>query len=138
MSKMKKIDHWWGCREIRTLIHCWWECNNNLEKHQGSFLEIEAIPTLWSFHFISKCWIYICIKIYTWMCIVIGEGDGTPHSSTLAWKIPWMEEPGGLPSMGLHRVGHDWSDLVAAAAAVHSNFIYSRLKLEIKNSSTGE
>ena len=40
-----------------------------------------------------------------------------PHSSTLAWKIPWMEEPGGLPSMGLHRVGHDWSDLAAAAAA---------------------
>ena len=30
-----------------------------------------------------------------------------PHSSTLAWKIPWMVEPGGLPSMGLHRVGHD-------------------------------
>ena len=29
------------------------------------------------------------------------------HSSTLAWKIPWMEEPGGLPSMGSHRVGHD-------------------------------
>jgi len=30
-----------------------------------------------------------------------------PHSSTLAWKIPWMEEPGGLLSMGSHRVGHD-------------------------------
>ena len=30
-----------------------------------------------------------------------------PHSSTLAWKIPWMEEPGGLQSMGLLRVGHD-------------------------------
>ena len=29
-----------------------------------------------------------------------------PHSSTLAWKIPWMEEPSGLPSMGSHRVGH--------------------------------
>ena len=40
-----------------------------------------------------------------------------PHSSTLAWKIPWMEEPGGLPSMGSHRVGHDWSDSAAAAAA---------------------
>ena len=40
-----------------------------------------------------------------------------PHSSTLAWKIPWMEEPGGLQSMGSHRVGHDWSDLAAAAAA---------------------
>ena len=31
----------------------------------------------------------------------------SPHSSTLAWKIPWMEEPGGLQSMGLLRVGHD-------------------------------
>ena len=29
------------------------------------------------------------------------------HSSTLAWRIPWTEEPGGLPSMGSHRVGHD-------------------------------
>ena len=32
-----------------------------------------------------------------------------PHSSTLAWKIPWTEEPGGLQSMGSHRVGHDWT-----------------------------
>ena len=30
-----------------------------------------------------------------------------PHSSTLAWQIPWMEEPGGLQSMGSHRVGHN-------------------------------
>ena len=35
-----------------------------------------------------------------------GEGDGT-HSSTLAWKIPWAEEPGGLQSMGSLKVGHD-------------------------------
>ena len=39
------------------------------------------------------------------------------HSSVLAWRISGMGEPGGLPSMGLHRVGHDWSDLAAAAAA---------------------
>ena len=45
-----------------------------------------------------------------------GEGNG-PYSSTLAWKIPWIEEPGGLPSMGSHRVRHDRSDLAAAAAA---------------------
>ena len=32
-----------------------------------------------------------------------------PHSSTLAWKIPWMQEPGGLQSMGLRRVGHNWA-----------------------------
>ena len=38
------------------------------------------------------------------------------HSSVLAWGIPRMGEPGGLPSLGSHRVGHDWSDLAAAAA----------------------
>ena len=40
-----------------------------------------------------------------------------PHSSTLAWKIPWTGEPGGLPSMRSYRVGHGWSDLAAAATA---------------------
>ena len=39
------------------------------------------------------------------------------HSSTLAWRIPGTGETGGLPSMGSHRVGHDWSDLAAAATA---------------------
>ena len=38
------------------------------------------------------------------------------HTSVLAWRIPGTAEPGGLPSMGLHRVRHDWSDLAAAAA----------------------
>ena len=38
------------------------------------------------------------------------------HSSVFAWRIPGMGELGGLPSMGSHRVGHDWSDLAAAAA----------------------
>ena len=37
-----------------------------------------------------------------------------PHSSVLAWRIPGMGEPGGLLSMGSHRVRHDWSDLAAA------------------------
>ena len=38
------------------------------------------------------------------------------HSSVLAWRIPGTGEPGGLPSVGSHRVRHDWSDLAAAAA----------------------
>ena len=41
------------------------------------------------------------------------------HSSAFAWRIPGTGEPGGLPSMGSHRVGHDWSDLAAAAAAAY-------------------
>ena len=36
------------------------------------------------------------------------------HSSVFVWRIPGMGEPGGLPSMGSHRVGHDWSDLATA------------------------
>ena len=39
------------------------------------------------------------------------------HSSVLAWRIPGMGEPGGLPSMGSHRVGHDSRDLAAAVVA---------------------
>ena len=39
------------------------------------------------------------------------EKEMATHSSILAWRIPGTEEPGGLPSMGSHRVGHDWSDL---------------------------
>ena len=39
------------------------------------------------------------------------------HSSILAWRIPGRGEPGGLPSVGSHRIGHDWCDLAAAAAS---------------------
>ena len=43
------------------------------------------------------------------------EKEMATHSSVLAWRITRTVEPGGLPSMGSHRVGHDWSDLAAAA-----------------------
>ena len=45
------------------------------------------------------------------------EKEMATHSSVLAWRIAGTGEPGGLPSIGLHRVGHKWSDLAAAAAA---------------------
>ena len=44
------------------------------------------------------------------------------HSGVLAWRIPGMGEPGGLPSLGSHRVGHDWSDLAAAAVVISGGF----------------
>ena len=43
------------------------------------------------------------------------EKEMATHSSVLTWRIPGIAEPGGLPSMELPRVGHDWSDLAAAA-----------------------
>ena len=48
----------------------------------------------------------------------VSEKAMATHSRTLAWKIPWVEEPGGLQSTGSHRVGNDWSDLAAAAMNV--------------------
>ena len=49
------------------------------------------------------------------------------HSSVLAWRIPGMGEPGGLPSMGLPRVGHDWSDWASKQAIIQS-FEHLRVK----------
>ena len=42
-----------------------------------------------------------------------------PHSSTLAWKIPWMEEPGRLQSMGVLRVGHSWATSLSLFTFMH-------------------
>ena len=47
------------------------------------------------------------------------EEGMTTHSSTLAWKIPWKEEPGGLQSIGSQRVGHDSGDLACMQACVY-------------------
>ena len=48
-------------------------------------------------------------KVVTYLNAIIPIVDKAmaPHSSALAWKIPWTEEPSGLQSMGSHRVGHD-------------------------------
>ena len=54
-----------------------------------------------------------------------------PHSSVLAWRIPGTGEPGGLPSMGSHRVGHDWSNLAAAAAGYRRCLGYPPVTLRL-------
>ena len=43
------------------------------------------------------------------------------HSSIIAWRTPWIEEPGGLQSMGLQRVGHGWSDLACTHTHTHTH-----------------
>ena len=63
------------------------------------------------------------------------EKEMATHSSILAWRIPGMAEPGGLPSMRSHRVGHDWSDLAAAAASCQQgkNLIALKSQKSIKS-----
>ena len=60
----------------------------------------------------TSCWCRrhkrLCVWSISWEDL---EEEMATHSSILAWRIPWTEEPGRLLSIGLHRVGHDWSDL---------------------------
>ena len=57
-------------------------------------------------------------------CFHALEKEMASRSSVFAWRIPGTREPGGLPSTGSHRVGHNWSDLAAAAAAC--TFLFSK------------
>ena len=67
-------------------------------------------------HGVAKSWTPLSDFTFTFHFHAL-EKEMATHSSALAWRIPGTGEPGGLLSMGLHRVGHDWSDLAAAAAA---------------------
>ena len=64
-----------------------------------------------------------CIKLTMVIYFTYGkvhvEKAMAPHSSTLAWKIPWTEEPGGLQAMGLLGVGHDWATSLSLCSFMH-------------------
>ena len=63
---------------------------------------------------VAKSWIRLSDFTFTFHFHAL-EKEMATHSSVLAWRTPGTGEPGGLPSMGSHRVEHDWSDLAAAA-----------------------
>ena len=66
-------------------------------------------------HYSSKASILQCSAFFIVQLSHSSDKAMAPHSSVLAWRIPGTGEPGRLLSMGSHRVGHDWSDLAAAA-----------------------
>ena len=71
---------------------------------------------LWAaVHGVTKSQIWLSDFTFTFLFPAL-EKEMATHSSVLAWRIPGTGEPGGLPSMGSHRVGHNWRDLAAAAA----------------------
>ena len=67
-------------------------------------------------HGVAKSWTWLSDFPFTFHFYAL-EKEMATHSSVLAWRIPGTVEPGGLPSVGSHRVGHDWSDTATAAAA---------------------
>ena len=68
-------------------------------------------------HGVAKSWTLQSNFTFTFHFHAL-EKEMEIHSSVLAWRIPGMGEPSGLPSMGSHRVRHDWSDLAAVAGGV--------------------
>ena len=85
---------------------------------QYSCLENPMDRGVWkaAVHGVAKSQIRLSGFTFTFHFHVL-EKEMATHCGVLAWRIPGTGEPGGLPSMGSHRVGHDWSDLAAAAAA---------------------
>ena len=59
--------------------------------------------------------------------LIYSEKAMAPHSRTLAWKIPWTEEPGRLQSMGSLKVGHDWAASLSLFTATHSSVLAWRI-----------
>ena len=89
-----------------------------LATQQGLLLTVVAVNHFFQIVFLfiaSKSWAWLSDFTFTFDFHAL-EKEMATHSDVLAWRIPGMAEPGGLPSMGSHRVGHDWSDLAAAAA----------------------
>ena len=74
---------------------------------------------MWNF----MTWFHDCLGMSIYILLLaldlVSEKAMAPHSSTLAWKTPWMEEPGGLQSMRLLRVGHDWATSLSLFTFMH-------------------
>ena len=84
---------------------------------QSSCLENPMDGGAWwaAVHGVAKSWTGLSDFMFTFHFHAL-EKEMATHSSVLAWRIPGTKEPGRRPSMGSHRVRHDWSDLAAAAA----------------------
>ena len=103
-----------GCKELDTIEWLTGEGNGN--PLQYSCLENPMDGGAWwaAVHGVAKSWTQLSYFTFIFHFHVL-EKEMATHSSVLAWRIPGMWEPGGLPTVGSHRVGHDWSDLAAAA-----------------------
>ena len=94
----------WPCNS------CWltWPCCNELSKSlRKSFSKLRTQLRVFFFMNIYFTRFNKLINLIRQICDFNWRKQWHPHSSPLAWKIPWMAEPGGLQSMGLLRVGHD-------------------------------
>ena len=134
----------WEIRKGELFVHePLWQCfsaifvHRNYKKKKQSLLHITAFSASPLWCICHWCCLSMHFKFPRWFFFPgglnskeqsLGQEDPlekgmATHSSVLAWRIPGAGEPGGLPSMGSHRAGHDWSD--SAAASLGSPFLLS-------------
>ena len=123
--KMYKWQHWEFLVKYSDLSG-----EGNCNSLQYSCLENPMDGGAWwtAVHGVAKSQTWLSDFTFTFHLHAL-EKEMATHSSVLAWRIPGMGEHGGLPSMGLHRIRHDWSDLAAAAAAAAAAVIYLMCRL---------
>ena len=107
--------------------YCWRSSSKIFHFAQYSCLENPMDGGAWqaAVHGVAKSRIWLSDFPFTFHFHAL-EKEMATQSSVLAWRISGMGEPGGLPSMGSHRVRHDWSDLAAAAAAQNGYNVASK------------
>ena len=119
----------WNWKTLFPWKKCYDKPRQHIRKLKHYFREGDGIPLQYSclenpmdggarwaaVHGVAKSQTWLSYFTFTFHFHAL-EKEMATHSSVLAWRIPGTGEPGGLPCMGWHRVGHDWSDLAAAAA----------------------
>ena len=102
------------------LVNFWWKLESDLAAAADMLYQVLGTKINGSFsmtiaavHGVTKSRTWLSNFTFTFHFHAL-EKEMATHSSVLAWRIPGTGEPGGLPSMGSHRVRHDWSDLAAA------------------------
>ena len=125
---MKRRGYNRQCRNTKDYKQLLWTTTWQYGEGNGTPLQYSCLenPMDWgawraAVHGVAKSWTRLSDFPFTFHFDAL-EKEMATHSSILAWRIPGMGEPGGLPSMGSHRVGHDWSNLAAAAAAAESHW----------------
>ena len=114
--KAPSLNHWTArefpvTNSINSKVYCLFcgcKVSNNSSKSNSSSLKLLQTSFCKYLRGISLLFV-----------IIILEKAMAPHSSTLAWKIPWMEEPGGLKSIGSLRVGHDRATSLSLFTFMH-------------------
>ena len=115
-------------RVSRFVDRCFTVWATNTYKSQQTNMNLLSIcPRLHSINlsifcshdYLSSFSIYITLLLFWYLLYSCSEKAMAPHSSTLAWKIPWTEEPGRLQSMRSLRVGHDWVTSLSLFTFLH-------------------